>query len=155
MNWKLGPKTRGKLRRHWAIFNVLWKNFVRVAERCIVGGGEVAFEWPRGCSYWRLRKVKSFLKRHKMFTVALDGCMYNLRSQHGKRPGALMRKPWLVASTAESFAGLEARCNHQSADHVRVEGMDTRLSEGYTDELVDCIHTCWQCHCNPTRTSST
>ena len=44
INWHRSPKTRGKIRAHWAIFRALWINFHKVATSCLSRGGQVALE---------------------------------------------------------------------------------------------------------------
>ena len=143
MNWHLGPKTRSKIRRHRAIFRALWHNFVLVAEACRLNGGKVAFEWPRGCTYWRDRKVIAFLKRTGMQLFDFDGCMYGLRSRARKTEGKLLRKPWRIASDCDAFQRLCRKCDHDPKQHAKVEGTDTKLTESYTDELAQGVIDCW------------
>ena len=142
LNWHLGPKTRAKIRHRRALFRVLWRNFVVVADACRANGGQVAFEWPRGCTYWREVKVKSFLKRSAMQTYAFDGCMYGLRSQRPRAEGKLLRKPWCIAATSDAFQRLCRKCCHDPKQHAKVEGSDTKLTESYTDELAHGIISC-------------
>ena len=78
LSWHVGPKTRTKIRKHWAIFRVLWCNFVTVARRCRAKGGSVAFEWPRRCSYWKRRNVQRFIREYGLEAVNFDGCAYAL-----------------------------------------------------------------------------
>ena len=133
-------------RRHLAIFRVLWRHFEIVANACIANGGRIAIEWPRACRYWRNRRVASFLKRHGCMQYKFDGCMYNLRSQCGQSRGNLLRKPWTIASNCSSFQRLCRVCNHDRAvePHAPTQGGDTRLTESYTDSMVERIHSCWR-----------
>ena len=146
INWQLGPETRSKIREHRRIFNCLWRAFVKVSEVCIANGGKVAFEWPRNCSYWRLRKAKSFLKRFGMQQYRFDGCMYGLRSIATRTEGLLLQKPWIIASNVEEFRFMERKCCHSRADHVKTAGRDTKATDEYTDEMADEIHGCWMHH---------
>ena len=142
INWKLGAKTRAKIRQHRAIFRVLWRNFVRVADACLANGGRIAIEWPRACTYWHDRKVKAAMRKWGLETHRFDGCRYNLRSQVAATRGKLLRKPWSIASNCEDMWRIALPCNGLH-EHTRTQGQDTRLTEGYTDELVDQIHACW------------
>ena len=147
LNWRLGPKTRAKIRRHRAIFRVLWRHFVIVADACRRNGGKVAFEWPRGCLYWKDRRVKAFLRRTAAQSYDFDGCMFGLRSQAHKTKDRLLRKPWRIASDCGSFQGICRRCDHDPKDHVPTQGSDTLMTEGYTPEMVNTIHRCWVNDC--------
>ena len=94
MNWHRGnADTRRNILEHRRVFRVLWRNFVIVAEQCVALGGGVAFEWPRSCAHWHDRSVRSFIKRHEMAEVRLDGCMYGLTSSMPKTSGMPIRKP--------------------------------------------------------------
>ena len=143
LNWRLGPATRAKIRKHRAIFRLLWRHFCIVADACLANGGQIAIEWPRSCTYWRDRSVKSRLKRWGCKQHHLDGCMYGLVSQQPATRGTPLRKPWTIASTASRFEDIGRRCDGQHA-HVRTQGRDTKLTESYTDALADGIHACWR-----------
>ena len=145
LNWRLGPKTRRKIRAHWALFSKLWDNFEQVADACIAAGGQVANEWPRACMYWRRRKVQRAMLRWGLKCYPVDGCMYGLVSSKRSTQGQLLKKPWTIASTIGEFSSL--RTCDGTHRHVPVEGSDTRMTEGYTDLLVDAIHGCWQRQC--------
>ena len=147
MNWYRGAKTRKKIRKHWAIFRALWRNFKIVAETCIAQGGQVAIEWPRSCTYWRRPEVKACLIKWGCSPVHFDGCMYGLVSQQARTQGQPLRKPWTIASTTDAFQRLRRKCNGAHS-HARIEGSDTRITESYTDDLADAVHDCWAHHCN-------
>ena len=109
LNWHRGDaNTRRKILEHRRIFRVLWKNFVIAAEQCIALEGGVAFEWPRGCTYWHDRSVRSFIKRHNLTEIQFDGCMYGLTSHV---PGMPIRKPWMVATTIKEMSLLGRKCD--------------------------------------------
>ena len=100
LNWHRGnADTRRNILEHRRIFRVLWRNFVIVAERCIALGGGVAFEWPRSCTYWHNRSVRSFITRHNLAKVHFDGCMYGLASSMPRTSGKLICKPWTNATS--------------------------------------------------------
>ena len=71
-----------------------------------------------------------------------DGCMFGLRSQAAATRGTLLRKPWSIASTAD-LTGICRLCDRSHA-HAKTQGSDTKLTEGYTEDLVDQIHACWR-----------
>ena len=146
LNWSLGPQTRGKIRQHWAVFRVLWHNFVLVARRCRANGGSIAFEWPRRCSYWNKRQVRKFMLEFGIKPYHLDGCAFGLVSQAPRSIGKPIRKPWTIASDVPAFSALCRCCTHLPEQHVRCQGSDTRLTEGYTDDLARAIHLAWQVH---------
>ena len=148
LNWYRGEKTRAKIREHRRIFKKLWKNFELVAEACIAAGGKVAIEWPRNCTYWKLFRVRQFIRRHDLHEYKLDGCMYNLRSKVKQKYGKLLTKPWSIYSNCDEFWRMANTCNHvdRACTHVKTEGPDTKMTEGYTVEMADAIHMCWSRH---------
>jgi len=112
------------------------------ANACLGNGGRVAIEWPRSCLYWRDRKAKADLCRWGCEQNKFDGCMYGLVSQAAATSGKLLRKPWTIASNADGFRHLQRPCDH-THEHVKTQGSDTKLTEGYTEALADEIHHCW------------
>ena len=140
LNWRLGPSTRAKIRRHWVVFRILWRNFVTTAERCIANGGHIAIEWPRRCAYWHKPEVQRFMRRYGLQPYHFDGCAYGLVSSVGKAAGKPIRKPWTLAATSESFGQLCRACPHERGEHAKCEGGDARLTEGHTDPLMCAIH---------------
>ena len=141
LNWHRGnADTRAKILEHRRIFEILWRNFVIVAKRCLALGGGVAFEWPRNCDYWGYQRVRTFLERHKFGKVHFDGCMYGLTSSVPSKAGKLIRKPWTIATSMKELELLCRRCSHKANEHAPCAGSDTKTTEGYTDELVISIH---------------
>ena len=102
----------------------------------------MALEWPRSCAYWRRSQVKRALKRWRCVHTKLDGCMYGLVSVQATTRGTPLKKPWTIASTCDSFSGLGLLCDG-SHRHVRTQGADTTVTEGYTDALADAVHSVW------------
>ena len=153
LNWHLGPDTRRKIRAHRALFRKLWLSFEAVAAACVANGGHIAIEWPQSCSYWKVPRVRSFIKRYALQSVSFDGCAYGLVSQVAATAGRPIRKPWCIASNCEAFQRLCRACDHRPHEHVRLQGTDTKLSESYTDELVHAIHECWYTACDNTHTT--
>ena len=143
MNWKLGPSTRRKIRNHRAVFRVLWHNFMTVADVCRAHGGKIAIEWPRPCMYWRDRSVKAFLHRMGLKHYNFDGCMFNLRSIQKATKGQYLKKPWRIASGCDEFHRIALTCHHCGCPHARIQGQYTKMTENYTDELVDSLHMRW------------
>ena len=65
----------------------MFKDFVRVAEAVLQKGGEVSFEWPKGCSSWKRPDVRHFFERHpfaeKFIETTFDGCMFGVKAKDG------------------------------------------------------------------------
>ena len=122
LNWRLGPKTRAKIRSHWALFRKLWTNFEKVCDACISVGGHIAIEWPTGCMYWRRRCVKRAMLRWGLVPRRVDGCMYGLVSSKRATRGKPLKKPWTIATICVAFESLRT-CDGRRK-HVPVAGSD-------------------------------
>ena len=62
------PSGKARIRRHVREFNKLWKSLVATIES-IDEPITIAIEWPKGCTYWRLSKVRRFLDQYNLRTV--------------------------------------------------------------------------------------
>ncbi len=62
---KNNPNGEAKIKVHKKLFEGIWDNFVDLVDFCDnhrVVPISVVIEWPKGCMYWELPKVKKFLK---------------------------------------------------------------------------------------------
>ena len=138
---KRHESARAKIKEHINLFNKLWVSFVKMATyvKSASSHAHIAMEWPKGCSYWRLRKVECFVKEFLPLRCICNGCMVELRSI---KNGKLIAKPWSIKTDCieitEAFAGYT--CNHEATMHHPCEGQDTKLSEEYTTIMVNLIH---------------
>ncbi len=121
----------------------MYANFVKVAAACRSNGGNIAIEWPRGCSYWTEKPIQDLTREYGLINYDFDGCEYGLRSTAAATPGRPIRKPWRIASDMPEFASLRRLCTHDPNEHARCAGDDTKRTEGYTDELALLIHRCF------------
>ena len=56
----------------------------------------------------------------------------------------MLRKPWTIAATChDEFQKHLARLCDGSHTHSPTAGVDTRKTEGYTEQMVDAIHAAW------------
>ena len=83
------PSTKDKVKGHREIFDLLWANLVKLVQQLEDDRCYIAIEWPRGCSYWLLSRVKSFITRYTPTIVHFDGCMFGLKD----KDGGYIRKP--------------------------------------------------------------
>ena len=128
--------------RHKQLFNALWANFEIVARTAFDAGNYIAIEWPRGCSYWNLPKVKNLCKELNLSFADFDGCMFGMTSHKNKTP---IMKPWRIATNSpELHSAFNGRfcCGHK--EHAPCAGKDTKLTENYTDAMVTQIHSSWK-----------
>ena len=145
INVKL-PGGYARLQRHQRLFNKLWHRFEEVARYTHQKGNHVAIEWPKGCSYWKLPKVRKLIKDLDLKHICFDGCMLGLRSVVNNLP---IRNPWVIYTNSDEilkeFSGLTC-CGHSK--HQVCQGVDTKLTEGYTVEFVERLHSAWKRQCN-------
>jgi hypothetical protein len=64
----------------------------------------------------------------------------------GNTLGCPIKKPWRIASNLPSFENIRRTCTHAPAEHTRCASADTKITEGYTDELATQIHRCFALH---------
>jgi hypothetical protein len=148
LNARRGPATAEKIRCEREIADTLFDNFALVAAACRANGGNIAIEWPRGCSYWSLPKTQQFLRAYALENFDFDGCMFGLTSLAPDTLGQPIKKPWRIASDIPGFANLRRHCTHErsSTSHACCAGSNTLLTQGYTDDLCTLIHRCFAAH---------
>ena len=125
--WKKSQQRRRKSKK-------LVKNGVRLMAEQIWCGGQVLQEWPFPNDAWKQREIVDFwntlASMDRCETVRLDGCTVGLRSDDG-----LMKKPWMLKSTAPGmFSTLNRRCDG-THDHVPTLGARARRSALYTPQM--------------------
>ncbi len=132
---RLGREAR--LRRHLTVFRKIWRCFELCACKLIARGGVVINEWPRGCSYWKLKHVKELFNELKCDFVDF-GCKLGLV---GKRTGNPIMKPWRFGAHCPEILKLFSgyRCARDHA-HEHCAGSNIKATEGYTFPIVSLIH---------------
>ena len=140
------PGGYARLRKHIRLFDKLWHRFETIARHTHQKGNFIAIEWPKGCSYWKLPKVRKLIKDLDLKFVYFDGCMLGLKSIVNGLP---IRKPWAICTNSDEilkeFSGLTC-CGHSK--HQPCQGVDTKITEGYTVEFVDKLHSAWRRECS-------
>ena len=66
--------------------------------------------------------------------------MFGLKSHATRSMGKPIREPWTTATSAPQLHRLRRGYTHLPHEHAPCAGSDTRLTEGYTDELVHELH---------------
>ena len=74
------PGVAAKIRKHIALYRLLFANFKVLANYVSSVGGIVVNEWPRGCSYWQHAEVRSLRQELLCHDVVIHGCALNLMS---------------------------------------------------------------------------
>ena len=77
------PSARKKVANHRKLFNVLWKSFGAFLDEMGHQNPSIAIEWPKGCTYWKLPKVKSILDKHGLNKCDFDGCAVGIVNAEG------------------------------------------------------------------------
>ena len=103
----------------------------------VLPGVHVAIEWPRGCTYWGLPKVKRLIERLGLVPYHFDGCAVGLKG----KDNLPIKKPWTVATTHEeigkALSEFQCSCNMQ---HAEGRGKFLRETQSYTYVMTDAIH---------------
>ena len=96
------------------------------------------------CRYWKEKCVAQFMSKRSTYDAYVDGCMVGLVATRASHQGKMMRKPWRIMTNRSQFAeALTLTCVHNRADHVAVEGSDTKLTENYTEQFVSRVLDAW------------
>lgn len=140
LNKAKGKDTAAKISAHWNLFHKLWQSFEVVADHAIRVGASVFIEWPRGCAYWREPCVVNFLRKHDFKRTHFDGCMYGMVAVHGPESGTPIRKPWAVESLNSCLPEYLNKVCDGKHKHTPCAGRNTRITEGYTPEIVSLVH---------------
>ena len=97
----------------------------------------LAIEWPRGCIYWRLRKVIKVVEERNLTTYNFDGCSFGTVSLDG----APIKKPWTVATGNATLGNaLAAHCCTCTVEHAQGRGESLKRTESYSFKMTDLIH---------------
>ena len=121
-------------------FLKLWSSFVNLSTGLDCCPVHYALEWPRGCTYWDMKRVQKWLDNHKCVKANFDGCRLGLVNHEG----IPVKKPWTIASTMshllQQLDGLRCTGGHQ---HAKC----TKDSENYTKKMVHLVHKAFLNHC--------
>ena len=135
---------------HYTLFGILWKASVSIMYMAREVGAVVGFEWPTFCEYWKRDEVWEHMENMDYRFLRIHGCRYGLRSIAKATKGMPIKKPWTIATDCLPMAKyLNRRCRTTwhtdpmtgiTTWHAPCAGVDTKVTEGYTDELADAIH---------------
>ena len=76
------------------MFNKVWTSLKIVANECRKHGARIAIEGPKGCEYWRTKRVKQYFHDLELNKVHINGCALGL-TDDGAAP---ILKPWTIAT---------------------------------------------------------
>ena len=121
-----------KARLYWN----LWEEFSNCLLRVIKLDAMALLELPRGCDYWHDERMKCMIEGTDSHVHDFDGCMYGLKTQLDGRHIPI-KKPWRIVLWGVKF-DLHKRCDRRH-DHGKCEGRETRITQTYTQQIVDII----------------
>ena len=117
------PQNAPKVYEEKRKFLKLWSSFVNLSTGLDCCHVHYALEWPRGCTYWDMKRVQKWLDNHKCVKV---------------------KKPWTIATTMshlmQQLDGLRCTGGHP---HAKC----TKDSENYTKRMVHLVHKAFLNHC--------
>ena len=119
------------------IFWAMWEVFASVLSELINMGSPALLELPRGCDYWKGRRMTDLVEGTVSHEHKFDGCMYGLKSQFQETPKPI-KKPWKIVTWGVSFPKLHRRCDRRH-DHVECAGRETRITQVYTKWIAKII----------------
>ena len=119
------------------IFWAMWEVFASVLSELINMGSPALLELPRGCDYWKNRRMTDLVEGTVSHEHKFDGCMYGLKSQFQETPKPI-KKPWKIVTWGVSFPKLHRRCDRRH-DHVECAGRETRITQVYTKWIAKII----------------
>ena len=113
-------------------------------------GAVIGFEWPTLCEYWRKDEVWEHMSNMDYRFLYIHGCKYGLISIAKATKDMPIKKPWTIATDCLPMAQyLNRRCKTKwhtddvtgvMTWHAPCAGVDTKMTEGYTDDLAVSIH---------------
>ena len=102
------------------------------------------------CEYWTKPEDSSHVKEMSYKFLQIHGCMYGLKSIARVTRGLPIAKPWTIATYCPTSATyLSKRCRTQwhtnpvsgnTTLHASCSGVNTKITEGYTDEMAVAVH---------------
>ena len=100
-------------------------------------GSPALLELPRGCDYWKDRRMTDLVEGTVSHEHKFDGCMYGLKSQFQETPKPI-KKPWKIVTWGVSFPKLHRRCDRRH-DHIECAGRETRITQVHTKWIAKII----------------
>ena len=108
----------------------MWEVFTSLLCELINLGSPALLELPRGCDYWKDRRMTDLVDGTISHQHKFDGCMYGLKSQFQETPKPI-KKPWKIVTWGVSFPKLRRKCDHRH-EHAECAGRETRATQTYT-----------------------
>ena len=100
-------------------------------------GSPALLELPRGCDYWKDRRMNDLVEGTVSHEHKFDGCIYGLKSQFQDTPKPI-KKPWKIVTWGLSFPKLRRKCDRRH-DHAECARRETRITQIYTKWIAKII----------------
>ena len=126
---------------------MLLRGALKVMAVAQAAGATIVFEWPRGCDFWRDKRVIRMIRRFGLMQYDFDGCMYGIQSVVSKTLGLPIRKPWRIVTNSPTIGrAFSQKCDGSHPKHAPCSGGDTRHTESYSKEFAVRFHTAFRAH---------
>jgi len=101
------------------------------------GGRMFLFENPPHSSLWNEDDLDPVVEHPDVHGEIVHMCMHGAV---GKREGKPIKKAMkFMSNSLELLDAIAARCEHEPGDHEKVEGVNTKASQEYTDSFCHCV----------------
>ena len=132
VSWLTAHLINAKARLYWKLREKFSNCFLKVIKLDAMA----LLELSRGCDYWRDERMKCMIEGTESHIHDFDGCMYGLKIQFDNRHIPI-KKPWRIVSWGVKF-DLHKKCDRRH-NHGKCEGRETRITQTYTQKIVDII----------------
>ena len=119
------------------LFWAMWEVFTSLLCELINLGSPALLELPRGCDFWKDRRMTDLVEGTISHEHKFDGCMYGLKSQFQETPKPI-KKPWKIVTWGVSFPKLRRKCDRRH-DHAECASRETRATQIYTKWIAKII----------------
>ena len=137
LNKRVSEETASNIEWKAFLYWELWEEFADCLNHAIYINAMALLELPKGCDYWRDKRMTDMINGTDSHTHEFDGCMYGLKSKYNKI-GTPIKKPWRIISWGVSFNKLHEKCDGSHA-HGPCAGRETRITQLYTEQIVKII----------------
>ena len=84
LNRNMGSLTAHNIQLKAFEYWELWEEFAKCLNDALFIGAMAMLELPRGCDYWRDKRMTDLIRGTDSYTHEFDGCMYGLKSRFRK-----------------------------------------------------------------------
>ena len=137
LNKRVSEETASSIEWKAFIYWELWNEFADCLHHAILINAMALLELPKGCDYWKDKRMIDMINGTDSFTHEFDGCMYGIKSKYTKT-GTPIKKPWRIISWGVSFKNLHEKCDGSHV-HGPCAGKETRITQLHAEQIVKVI----------------